>query len=98
MTVGPIPVPDGGFGAPRRMSTNNRILVMIGLTVVGSLGWAALRDPAPRAFYHRKRAEGKRHNATLICLARRCCDVILAILRTGQAARAARHAELADVA
>ena len=50
------------------------------------------------AFYDRKRAEGKRHNATLICLARRCCDVILAILRTGQAARAARHAELADVA
>jgi transposase len=63
--------------------------------------FAALRDPAPRAFYDRKRAEGKRHNATLICLARRCCDVILAILRTGQpyqAARAARHAELADVA
>ena len=39
-----VPVPDGGFGAPRRMSTNNRILVMIGLTVVGSLGWAAVRE------------------------------------------------------
>ena len=28
------------------MSTNNRILVMIGLTVVGSLGWATVREPA----------------------------------------------------
>jgi len=28
------------------MSTNNRILVMIGLTMVGSLGWATVRDPA----------------------------------------------------
>ena len=41
-----ISVPDGGFGAPRLMSTNNRILVMIGLSVVGSLGWAHVRDPA----------------------------------------------------
>jgi hypothetical protein len=30
---------------------------------------------------YRKRAEGKRHNAALICLARRRCDVILAMLR-----------------
>ncbi len=46
--------------------------------------FAALRDPASRTFYDRKRAEGKRHNAALICLARRRCDVILAVLRTGQ--------------
>lgn len=32
----------------------------------------------------RKRAEGKRHTAALICLARRRCDVILAMLRTRQ--------------
>ncbi|MFI6244022.1 IS110 family transposase, partial [Micromonospora sp. NPDC050795] len=28
-----------------------------------------------------KRAEGKRHNAALICLARRRCDVLYAMLR-----------------
>jgi hypothetical protein len=46
--------------------------------------FAALRDPASKAFYDRKRTEGKRRNAALICLARRRCDVILAMLRTGQ--------------
>jgi transposase len=59
--------------------------------------FASLRDPASKAFYDRKRAEGKRHNAALICLARRRCDVILAMLRNrehyqrdrSQAARAA---------
>ena len=44
--------------------------------------FASRRDPASKAFYDHKRAEGKRHNAALICLARRRCDVILAILRT----------------
>lgn len=46
--------------------------------------FASLNDPDSRAFYDRKRAEGKRHNAALICLARRRCDVIHAILRTGE--------------
>lgn len=46
--------------------------------------FASLRDPASKTFYDRKRAEGKRHNAALICLARRRCDVILAILGTSQ--------------
>jgi transposase len=46
--------------------------------------FAALRDPASKAFYDRKRAEGKKHNAALICLARRRYDVILAMLRTRQ--------------
>ncbi len=44
--------------------------------------FASLRDPASKTFYDRKRAEGKRHNAALICLARRRCDVILAVFRT----------------
>ena len=44
--------------------------------------FASLRDPVSRAFYDRKRAEGKRHNAAIICLARRRCDVILAMLRS----------------
>jgi len=54
--------------------------------------FAALRDPASKAFYDRKRAEGKRHNAALICLARRRCDVILAMLRTHQPYQPARPA------
>lgn len=46
--------------------------------------FASLSDPDSRAYYDRKRAEGKRHNAAIICLARRRCDVILAMMRTGQ--------------
>lgn len=44
--------------------------------------FASLRaDPTSRAYYDRKRAEGKKHNAALICLARRRSDVIYAMLR-----------------
>ena len=43
--------------------------------------FATLRDPTSRAYYDRKRAEGKKHNAALICLARRRCDVLYAMLR-----------------
>jgi hypothetical protein len=43
--------------------------------------FASLADPVSRAYYDRKRAEGKRHNAALICLARRRCDVLFAMLR-----------------
>jgi transposase len=43
--------------------------------------FAALHDPASRVYYDRKRAEGKKHNAALICLARRRCDVLFAMLR-----------------
>ncbi|MEU1811016.1 IS110 family transposase, partial [Micromonospora aurantiaca] len=44
--------------------------------------FAALTDPtSSRTYYDRKRAEGKRHNAALICLARRRCDVLFAMLR-----------------
>src|SRR3954463_471015 len=45
--------------------------------------FAALGDPDSRAYYDRKRAAGKRHNAALICLARRRTDVIFARLRAG---------------
>lgn len=45
--------------------------------------FAALRDPASRAYYDRKTAEGKRHNQALICLARRRCDVLYAMLKNG---------------
>ncbi|MFT7839484.1 IS110 family transposase [Saccharothrix sp. BKS2] len=44
--------------------------------------FAALSDPTSRAYYQRKRDQGKKHNAALICLARRRCDVLFAMLRT----------------
>ena len=43
--------------------------------------FASLHDPTCRDHYDRKRAQGKRHNAALICLARRRVDVIFAMLR-----------------
>jgi transposase len=46
--------------------------------------FASLRTPGSKAFYERKRAEGKRHNAALICLARRRCNVIIAMFRSGE--------------
>ena len=54
--------------------------------------FAALHDPASRTYYDRKRAEGKKHNAALICLARRRCDVLFAMLRNGEPYRAERPA------
>ena len=43
--------------------------------------FAALRsEPVSRAYYDRKRAQGKKHNAALICLSRRR-DVLFAMLR-----------------
>ena len=53
--------------------------------------FASIRSPASKAFYDRKRAEGKRHNAAVICLARRRCDVILAMLKTATPYDPARH-------
>lgn len=38
-------------------------------------------DPTSRAYYDRKRAQGKKHNAALICLARRKTDVLYAMIR-----------------
>jgi transposase len=45
---------------------------------------ALQRDLASRAFYDRKRAEGKRHHQALIALARRRINVLHAILRNRQ--------------
>lgn len=54
--------------------------------------FAALSDPVSRAYYDKKRAEGKKHNAALICLARRRCDVLFAMLRNGTYYQAPRTA------
>ena len=44
---------------------------------------ASNHDPISKTYYDRKRAEGKRHNAAVIRLARRRCNVIFAMLRDG---------------
>ncbi|PIM71335.1 hypothetical protein CTU88_14645 [Streptomyces sp. JV178] len=41
-------------------------------------------DPTSRAYYDRKRAEGKRHHQALIALARRKINVLYALLRDRQ--------------
>lgn len=46
--------------------------------------FTSLSDPLSRAYYDRKRAEDKKHNAALICLSRRRSDVIYAMLRNKQ--------------
>lgn len=43
--------------------------------------FASLSNPDSRAYYDKKRAEGKRHNAALICLTRRRADVLHAMLK-----------------
>jgi transposase len=43
--------------------------------------FCSLRHPASRAFYSRKRSEGKRHHQAIIALARRRVDVLHAMLR-----------------
>ena len=43
---------------------------------------ATQHDPDARAYYQPKRAQGKEHNAAVICVARRRCNIILAMLKT----------------
>lgn len=50
--------------------------------------FAALKDPTSRAYYDRKRAQGKKHNAALICLSRRRCDVLFAMIKNREPYRA----------
>lgn len=50
--------------------------------------FCSLQSPESKAFYARKRAEGKRHHQALISLARRRVDVLHAILRTREPYRA----------
>ncbi|MDE0168008.1 MAG: transposase [bacterium] len=43
---------------------------------------ATQHDPDARAYYQPKRAQDKEHNAALSCVARRRCNIILAMLKT----------------
>jgi len=45
--------------------------------------FAALADPASRAYYDKKIAQGKHHTQALLRLARRRADVLFAMLRDG---------------
>ncbi len=45
--------------------------------------FASLSQPDSRAYYDRKRREGKHHVAALVCLARCRIDVLFAMLRDG---------------
>jgi transposase len=60
--------------------------------------FASLRSPESKAFYDRKRAEGKKHNAAIICLARRRTGVIYAMLRDQQPYQPPAPAELPEAA
>ena len=67
-------------GNHRRMSGGNKMLKR----VFYQSAFASLRTPHSRAFYERKRKEGKRHHQAVIALARRRVDVLFAMLRDGE--------------
>ena len=67
-------------GNHRRMRGGNKVLKR----VFYQSAFASLRgSPESRAFYDRKRREGKRHTQALIALARRRVNVVWAMLRDG---------------
>ena len=59
---------------------------------------AAQHDPEARAYYQRKRSEGKRHNAAVVCVARRRCNIILAMLKTQTPYQPPQHDNLPQAA
>jgi transposase len=67
-------------GNNRRMRGGNKVLKR----VFYQSAFASLRSsPESRAFYDRKRREGKKHTQALIALARRRVNVLWAMLRDG---------------
>ncbi|MDQ5812545.1 MAG: IS110 family transposase [Actinomycetota bacterium] len=67
-------------GNHRRMRGGNKVLKR----VFYQSAFASLRSsPQSRAFYDRKRSEGKKHTQALIALARRRVNVLWAMLRDG---------------
>ena len=59
---------------------------------------ATRHNPDAKAYYQRKQDEGKKHNAAVICVARRRCDLILAMLKTATDYDVNRHTELQKTA
>jgi transposase len=68
---------NGNLHRPRRY--DRRLLRAFYLSALTSIRWC----PASRAYYDRKRAEGKRHVQAVIALARRRLNVLWAMLRDG---------------
>ena len=64
-------------GETRSRRGNHRLKNALFLTA-----FCSLNHPPSRAYYDAKRALGKKHNAAIICLARRRCDVLHAMLGT----------------
>jgi transposase len=70
----------GKWVSNKRMRGGNKVLKR----VFYQSAFASLRStPESRAFYDRKRREGKRHTQALIALARRRVNVVWAMLRDG---------------
>lgn len=69
----------------RRATTGSKTLKFV---FYQSAFCAINSDPVSKAYYRRKRAEGKRHHQALIALARRRINVLHAILRTREPYRA----------
>jgi transposase len=65
-------------GETRSRRGNHRLKNAMWLSAFCSLHHDRSRD-----YYARKRSEGKLHNAAIVCLARRRCDVIHAMLHSG---------------
>ena len=78
--LAPVSVDSGKVqGRLRRPHGGNRQLKQ----VFYQSAFASLSAPASRAFYDRKRSEGKRHHQALLALARRRVNVLWAMLRDG---------------
>lgn len=79
--LAPALIQSGKTTFQRRATGGNRTLKRV---FYQSAFCALQRDPASRAFYDRKRSEGKRHHQAVIALARRRINVLHAVLRTRQ--------------
>jgi transposase len=74
-------------GEHRSRRGNHRLKNALWLSAFCSLHHEPARD-----YYARKRLQGKKHNAAILCLARRRCDLIHKMLLTGQSYGALPHA------
>ena len=79
-----LPPPPGNPDAPSRASTGPAAGTGPCRGALYISAFASLKHPPSRAYYDRKRAEGKSHTAALTCLARRRVDVMHAMIRDRQ--------------
>jgi transposase len=88
----PVRWASGNTSFQRRARRGNRVLKRL-------MYWSAFRSityhKPSRAYYDRKRAEGKAHHQAVITLARRRANVLWAMLRDGQPYREQSPAQAA---